>query len=250
VVRVDARAEFGGDVPVSNTLAVLPGSARPDEYVVISAHLDSWDGAAGATDNGSGTVVAMEAMRILRAVLPRPARTIVAAHWSGEEQGLNGSLSFAADHPEVVGGLQALFNLDQGTGRVARIAARGAPDAAERARRWLSRLPPGLAGSVAAGPPPDDEAGSSDYAGFACRGAPAFNLESVEWSYRTYTWHTDRDTFDKLDFDDLRASAVLAAMLAYLASEDPERVPHAPAEGGACRTPSRSMLEFLEKLMQ
>src|SRR5215831_1616144 len=122
ILQVNAAAEFTGEVPVSNVIAELRGSEKPDEYVVLSGHFDSWDPASGATDNGSATVMMMEAMRILKAAYPNPKRTILAAHWSGEEQGLNGSGSFAADHPEIISGLQVLLNQDSGTGRVVKIS--------------------------------------------------------------------------------------------------------------------------------
>ena len=102
-VRVDA--EYQGDVPVYNTIAMIPGQ-KPNEYVLLSAHFDSWDAGTGATDNGTGTLTMLEAMRILKQVYPRPKRTIVVGHWSGEEWGLNGSRAWAADHPEVVAGLR------------------------------------------------------------------------------------------------------------------------------------------------
>ena len=249
VLRVNAEADFGGDTDVFNTVAVIPGTEKPDEYVVLSAHIDTWDAASGATDNGAGTAAVMEAMRILKAVYPRPRRTIIAGHWSGEEQGLNGSLAYAADHPEVVRGLQALFNLDQGTGRVTRVNMQGLAGVGDRFGRWLARVPREMGSGVEIQSPGEADSGGSDHAAFACRGAPAFNLESLPWDYRGYTWHTDRDTYDKLVFADLRANAVLLAMLAYAAAEDPERVPHAPAVEGACRQPARSMVEFLEKLL-
>ncbi|HET6762488.1 MAG TPA: M28 family peptidase, partial [Longimicrobiaceae bacterium] len=88
VVRVDAQSQELGEVPVFNTVAEIRGSEKPDEYVILSAHFDSWDGASGATDNGTGTVTMMEAMRLLRTAYPRPKRTILVGHWSGEEQGL------------------------------------------------------------------------------------------------------------------------------------------------------------------
>ena len=122
-------------------IAELPGKALPTEYVVLSAHFDSWDIASGATDNGSGTVVMMEAMRILKAAYPNPKRTILATHWSGEEQGLNGSRAFAEDHPEVVNGLQVLFNQDSGTGRIVKISMEGFVGAGAFFRRWLARMP-------------------------------------------------------------------------------------------------------------
>jgi carboxypeptidase Q len=249
-VRIDATADFLGEVPVHNTLATLPGSERPGEYVVLSAHLDSWDAAAGATDNGAGVLTVMEAMRILRKLHPHPRRTIVAALWGGEEEGLNGSGAWAADHPAMVRGIQALFNQDEGTGRIARIPVEGSTDAQAQLRRWLSRLPPDLAAGIALENSGEMDAGGSDHASFACRGTPAFNLLGVPWDYRPYTWHTDRDTYDKLSLDDLKANAALLAALAYLASEDPRRLPRAPTDARKCRTPARSMAEFLEHLLE
>lgn len=227
IIRVDADAQFLDAVPVSNVIAEIRGQQSPDEHVILSAHLDSWDAASGATDNGSGTVVIMEAMRILRAVYPEPRRTIVAAHWGGEEQGLNGSAAFAADHPDVVNGLQALFNQDSGTGRVVSISMGGFAAAGPFFRRWLAQMPSEVARAIALIDPGQPEHGT-DHAAFSCHGAPAFNLGSVSWDYETYTWHTNLDTFDKLVFDDLKQNATLFAMLAYLASEDPDRLPHEP----------------------
>jgi carboxypeptidase Q len=224
-IRVDARAQYTGEAQAANTVAMVRGRRLPDEYVVLSAHFDSWDAASGATDNASGVLVMMEAMRILRRVYPEPRRTIVVGLWSGEEQGLNGSRAFAEDHPEVVNGLQALLNQDTGTGRIERISLQGFAEAEPFWRRWMGRLPPELADSVQVDAPGFPSAGSSDHSSFVCRGAPAFWLLSRSWDYGTYTWHTNRDTYDKLVFDDLRRNATMLAMLAYLASEDPRRMP-------------------------
>ena len=252
-IRVDARAEHTGAVQAANTVALVRGRRLPDEYVVLSAHFDSWDGASGATDNASGTVVMMEAMRILRSVYPAPRRTIVVGLWGGEEQGLNGSRAFAEDHPEVVAGLQALLNQDTGTGRIERISLQGFSEAEPFWRRWLGRLPPELTEGVELDAPGLPSAGSSDHSSFVCHGAPAFWLLSRSWDYGTYTWHTNRDTYDKLVFPDLRRNAVMLAMLAYLASEDPRRVPRTvradlpPAANGqpgrwpACQPATRSV---------
>lgn len=223
-LRLDARAEFLGEVPVYNVIGELPGTERPDEYVLLTAHLDSWDGASGATDNGSGTVMMMEAMRILKEVLPNPRRTILVAHWGGEEQGLIGSAAFAEDHPEVVDGLQAAFNQDNGTWRIDFIRMQGFLGAGEHFGRWFSRIPSEITRHIELDVPGVPETGGSDHMSFICRGAAGFRLQSHYPDYRQYTWHTDLDTYDKLVFDDLRNNATLAAMLAYLASEDPERV--------------------------
>ena len=255
VLRVRADAEKLGEVPVFNTIAEIRGSEKPDEYVMLSAHFDSWDGASGATDNATGTVTMLEAMRILKAAYPRPKRTILAGHWSGEEQGLNGSRAFAADHPEVVKGLQALFNQDNGTGRVATIGSSGLTNAAPFVARWAARLPGELTRDIKFDFPGTPAGGGSDHAAFLCHGAPGFSLSSLSWDYRTYTWHTNRDTFDKIVFDDLTSNATLAAMLAYLASEDDGLVPRerrvmpvseqtgAQGDWPACQKPARSSAE-------
>jgi hypothetical protein len=120
----------------------IKGRELPNEYVMLSAHFDSWDGGSGATDNGTGTITMLEAMRILRLVYPNPRRTILVGHWSGEEQGLNGSRGFVADHADIVNGLQALFNQDNGTGRVETMSASGFPDAAANLARYLAVCPP------------------------------------------------------------------------------------------------------------
>jgi carboxypeptidase Q len=221
-LRVRADAEFQGDVPVFNSIAMIKGSQKPDEYVMLSAHFDSWDAGSGTTDNGTGTITMLEALRILKKVYPNPKRSIVVGHWSGEEQGLNGSRAFAADHPEIVKGLQALFNQDNGTGRVVNFAGSGFTTASGNLARWMSNIPTEISRNINLSFPGSPSGGGSDNASFVCYGAPAFSLGATSWDYGTYTWHTNRDTFDKIVFDDLKNNATLTAMLVYLASEDPE----------------------------
>lgn len=229
-IRVNAQADVLGEVPVANTIAEIRGTELPNEYVMLSAHFDSWESSSGATDNGTGTLTMLEAMRILKLAYPNPQRTILVGHWSGEEQGLNGSRAFAKDHPEIVAGLQALFNQDNGTGRVVSISMQGLVNAGEHFGRWLARVPSEITQHIELTVPGSPGGGGSDYASFICAGAPAFSLSALNWGYGTYTWHTNRDTFDKIVFDDLQNNATLTAMLVYLASEDPERVSRARRE--------------------
>jgi carboxypeptidase Q len=224
-IRLDARAEFLGEVPAYNVIGRIPGTELPSEYVLLSAHLDSWDGASGATDNGTGTVMMMEAMRLLREAYPNPRRTILVGHWGGEEQGLIGSTAYAADHPDVMDGLQASFNQDNGTWRVDYIRMMGFTGAGAHFARWFSSIPNELTDPIELDIPGLPESSGSDHMSFLCIPAPAFRLQSNYPDYRQYTWHTNLDTFDKIVFADLRSNATLAAMLAYMASEDPERVP-------------------------
>lgn len=223
-VRVDARSRDRGQVPVFNTIGTIRGTERPDEYVLLSAHLDSWDGAQGATDNGTGTVVMAEAMRLLKLHYPNPKRTILVGHWGSEEQGLNGSRAFAADHPEVVAGLQAVFNQDNGTGKLSNVSMQGLMDAGPHFVSWLSAIPTELTADIDITMPGSPGGGGSDYAAFTCAGAPSFGLWSDSWDYGSYTWHTNLDTLDKIAFDNVRSNAILIAMLTYMASEDPELV--------------------------
>jgi len=223
VLRVDADSEDLGMNPLFNVIAELPGSELPDEYVLLSAHLDSWHAATGATDNGTGTIMMLEAMRILKEAYPNPRRTILVGHWGPEEVGLTGSRSFTEDHPEVLEGLQVMFNQDNGTWRVERIEGQGFLYSGQSIGRWMSRVPPEISDHIALEFPGAQNNSGSDHTSFVCRGVPAFRFQSGYDEYRQYTWHTNRDTYDKIVFDDLKENATLAAMMVYAASEDPER---------------------------
>ena len=222
-IKVVAESTELGEVPAFNTIAEIRGAEKPEEYVILSAHFDSWDGATGATDNGTGTIVMMEAMRILKKLYPNPKRTILVGHWGSEEQGLNGSRAFVKDHPEIVENVQALFNQDNGTGRVVNISGNGFLNSYDYIGRWLFEVPEDISRHIETNFPGTPGRGGSDYASFVAAGAPAFNLSSLSWNYWNYTWHTNRDTYDKIVFDDVQNNAILTAILAYMASEDPER---------------------------
>lgn len=222
-LKIVAESKDLGMKPIFNTIARIEGTEKPEEYVILSAHFDSWDGGTGATDNGTGTIVMMEAARILKKMYPNPKRTILVGLWGSEEQGLNGSRAFVEDHPEIVANVQAVFNQDNGTGRVVRIAGNGFLHAYDYLGSWLSKVPDTVSGHIETSFPGFPGRGGSDYASFVAAGAPAFNLSSLSWDYWNYTWHTNLDTYDKIVFDDVRNNVVLTAILTYMASEDPER---------------------------
>ena len=221
VIRVETESKFLGAAPALNTIATIKGTEKPDEYVILSAHLDSWEGSSGATDNGTGTIQMMEALRILKKYYPNPKRTIIVGHWCSEEQGLNGSRAFVKDHPEIVEKIHAVFNQDNGTGRIQSIGAGGFLNAGEHIARWMSRVPDNISRDVRLSFPGMPGGGGSDHAPFIAAGVPAFGLGSNMWDYFSYTWHTNRDTYDKLVFDDLKSNIVLIATLVYQACEDP-----------------------------
>jgi hypothetical protein len=220
-ISVRADSKETGIVPTFNTIAEIKGTEKPNEYVILSAHFDSWDGGTGATDNGTGTLVMMEAMRLLKKIYPHPKRTILVGHWSSEEQGLNGSRAFVEDHPEIVKNIQAVFNQDNGTGRIVNISGQGFLNAYDYLGRWLSPIPDSIGGQIETSFPGAPGRGGSDFASFVAAGAPAFSLSSNSWDYGIYTWHTNRDTYDKIVFDDVKKNVIIAAILAYMASEDP-----------------------------
>lgn len=222
-LRIEADAKKLGTVPTFNTIAEIKGTQKPDEYVMLSAHFDSWDAASGATDNGSGTILMMEAMRILKKIYPNPKRTILVGHWGSEEQGLNGSRAFVEDHPEIVSNLQALFNQDNGTGRVINIGGQGFAKSKDYITRWLAAVPDTIKNQIKTNFPGSPGAGGSDFASFVAAGALGYSLSSTSWDYGTYTWHTNRDSYDKLVFDEIRSNVILAAIMVYMACEDPEK---------------------------
>jgi carboxypeptidase Q len=222
-INIVAQSKELGRVPTFNTIAEIKGTEKPEEYVILSAHFDSWDGGTGATDNGTGTLVMMEAMRLLKKMYPNPKRTILVGHWGSEEQGLNGSRAFVEDHPEIVKNVQAVFNQDNGTGRIVNISGAGFLNSYDYLSRWLYAVPKDITKHIKTNFPGTPSGGGSDNASFVAAGAPAFSLFALNWSYWNYTWHTNRDTYDKIIFDDLRNNAILTAILVYMASEDPDR---------------------------
>ena len=220
MLNIVAESKETGVVPTFNTIAEIKGTEKPDEYVMLSAHFDSWDGGTGATDNGTGTITMMEVMRVLKAVYPNPRRTILVGHWGSEEQGLNGSRAFVKDHADMMPKIQALFNQDNGTGRVASISGQGFVQAYDYLGRWISKVPDEITKDITYTFPGNPGGGGSDYASFLAAGVPAFSLSSLSWSYGNYTWHTNLDTYDKIVFDDVRNNVIMAAILVYQASED------------------------------
>ena len=195
-------------------------------YVVLSAHFDSFTGGSGATDNGTGSLTMIEAMRILRTVYPNPKRTIIIGLWNSEEQGLNGSKAYAEMHPEVLSGMQMLFNQDNGTGRISSVSPGPFVQAGATLTRYMSEMPSEITQWIRlGGTSPFNGPGGTDHTVFVCHKAPGIGTGALSWDYSNTTWHTNRDTYDKIIAEDLKNNATLIAMLAYMASEDPQKFP-------------------------
>ena len=222
-VKIVSTSKELGEMPTFNTIAEIKGVEKPEEYVILSAHFDSWDGGQGTTDNGTGSLVMMEAMRVLKKFYPNPKRTIMVGHWGSEEQGLNGSRAFVEDFPKIVENTQSVFNQDNGTGRVINISGQGFLNSYDYLSDWLSAVPQNVTKHIETDFPGSPGGGGTDHASFVAAGVPAFNLSALDWAYWNYTWHTNLDTYDKIVFDDLKNNVILTAILAYKASEDEDK---------------------------
>ena len=226
-IRLNTESKSQGEKPVFNVIASIKGSQLPNEYIVLSAHYDSWDAGSGATDNGTGTIMMMEALRIIKQVYPNPRRTILVGHWGGEEQGLLGSRAFVADHPDIVDKVHIGWNQDGGTGRVQNLGPGPFQGAVERLVSYVKEMPVEVSGMIKIGSqasPPGT--GGSDHSSFQCARSPVIGAGGPAWDYGNLTWHTNRDTYDKIVPEDLVHNATLAAMLVYEADKDPTMMPH------------------------
>jgi hypothetical protein len=221
-----------------NTVAEIRGSELPGQVVILGAHLDSWDLGTGVTDNGAGSMVILEAARVLARSGLMPRRTIRFILFAGEEQGLIGSRQYAAAHAAEADSVQAVLVIDNGTGRIVGQALQGRSDLAEL---WQALLVP-VAHLGAAGVREDVKTGT-DHLAFVPYGIPGFNFDQEPRGY-FHTHHSQSDTYDKAVADDLRqASAVMAVTAWELANlgellprgpkPGPERIPNRPSEGVA-----------------
>ena len=204
------------DLNAYNTLGDIRGTDKPDEYVMIGAHLDSWHYGNGATDNAAGTVVMMEAMRILKTLDLHPRRTIRIALWSGEEEGIYGSRGWIKKHPELAPKISAYLNLDNGTGKIRGVWDQGNAKAIPIFEQILWPFHDLGVAAVRHG-----NTGSTDHVSFDDAGIPGFNFiqDPIEYGLRTH--HTSNDVYDHLELEDLKQAAVVVAATAYeLANRD------------------------------
>ena len=201
---------YDDDLQAYNTVADIPGGDLADQYVMIGAHLDSWHYGTGATDNGAGSIVMMEAMRILKTLGVTPRRTIRIGLWSGEEEGLWGSRKYLERHPELHPKISAYLNVDNGTGQIRGIWTQMNEAAIPIFEQTL--WPFRDLGVVAVR---DGNTGGTDHLSFDALGIPGFNFIQDPIEYGLYTHHTDLDTYDHLMIDDLKQAAVVVAATAY-----------------------------------
>jgi len=207
-----------------NVVAEIPGSDKADEVVMLGGHLDSWHSATGATDNAIGCSIMMEAARLIQVTNLKPRRTIRVALWSGEEEGLLGSLAYVKQHfgmaedpkPEWYK-LDAYFNIDSGTGRVRGAGIFGPPEAAAVLRPVLAQFTEwGVAGASTTN---SRQTGGTDSTSFNNAGLPGVGMGQDPIEYGTLTHHTNLDTYERIIPDDVqKAAVVIAAQVWHVAN--------------------------------
>ena len=252
-VEVNIDTKFTGDHEHGfDTVAEIPGTdpKLKDEVVMVGGHLDSWISGTGATDNGAGSIVAMEAVRILKALDLKPRRTIRIALWTGEEQGLYGSLGYVAQHfgkfappatpdpaglPSFMGHhgaltptkewekLDAYYNLDNGTGKVRGVYTQGNFPIGPIFAQWIAPLHDLGVTTISY-----RDTGGTDHLSFDAVGLPGFQFIQDPLDYETRAHHSDMDTYDRLHKDDLEQAAIVEAIFLWNTSQRDEMMPRKP----------------------
>jgi hypothetical protein len=250
-LEVNVQTRFNDDDAMAyNTIAEIPGTDKNAQVVMLGGHMDSWHGGTGATDNGAGVAVAMEAVRILKAVNAHPRRTIRIALWSGEEQGLLGSRAYVSQHfasrPEPKGEdsdlpsflrpptgpltikpehakFSAYFNLDNGTGKIRGIYTQENSASVPIFEAWMEPLKDlgvtTITNRITSG---------TNHLSFDAVGLPGFQFIQDAVEYDTRTHHTNMDVYERLQREDLMQAAVVMACFVYDAAERSAEMPRKP----------------------
>jgi hypothetical protein len=253
-LELDVKTKFYDDDPMAyNTVAEIPGADKKDEIVMLGGHLDSWHSGTGATDNACGVAVAMEAVRILKALGVKPRRTIRIALWSGEEQGLLGSKAYVAQHIGERQRLQsasatdaelpsymrretgpvlakaewpkvsAYFNLDNGSGRIRGIYTQENASVRPIFESWLEPFKDLGAATVTM-----RSTGGTDHLSFDGVGVPGFQFIQDPLEYMSRTHHSNMDVYERAQKDDLMEAAVIMAAFVYNAAMRDQMMPRKP----------------------
>jgi hypothetical protein len=218
-VEYEYTVKSGGPVTANDVVAEIRGSEKPDEWIIIGAHLDSWDFATGAQDNGSGTVQVLETARILSSLGHPPKRSIRFALWGGEEEGLVGSRTYVHNHASELDRCVAVLNTDNGAGHPLGWKVQGRDDVAQFLRPLSESLLAPLGGTDISKKITFD----TDHGFFMLQGIPSFDMEVDMKSYDEIH-HTVGDTLDKVDVHPLDDGTALLAVTAWAIAQNPQRI--------------------------
>jgi carboxypeptidase Q len=253
-IEMNVETKFTGDHEHGfNTIAEIPGTdpKLKDEVVMVGGHLDSWIAGTGATDNGAGSIVALEVMRILTSLKAKPRRTIRIALWSGEEEGLFGSKGYANQHfgsyplstapdqmnmPEFLrkpaGPIEvkpeqkmvsAYFNVDNGTGKIRGIYTQDNGTVYDIFKQWMAPLADLGVTTIT-----NQNTGGTDHLSFDAVGVPGFQFIQDDADYETRTHHSNMDTYEHLVPADLKQIATVEAIFVYNAAMRDKMIPRKP----------------------
>jgi hypothetical protein len=227
-------------VPQWNTVAEIRGTDRRGQVVIVGAHLDSWDLATGASDNGTGSMATLEAARVIAQSGLKPRRTIRFILFTGEEQGLIGSKKYAAAHAAEMDSIQAVIVLDNGVGAITGQALQGRPELEGLWRQILAPVAQLGADSVV-----NRNKGGTDHLSFLPYGVPSFNFNQRERGYG-HTHHSQSDTYDKAIEGDLKQASAVMAVSAYALANFSDLIPRGPKQPVtpvAAQQPSDSVVQ-------
>jgi hypothetical protein len=235
ILRIDIHNEFyPTGSTVYNVVGELPGTDKADEVVMNGGHFDSWNPATGATDNAAGGAVAVEALRLIQVLKLPHRRTLRVALWSGEEEGLYGSIAYVAQHfgsaenpkPEWFK-LDAYLNLDDGTGKPRAASVFGPPEAAAAVQTAMDNFKDW--GFYHVNPTLGRQTGGTDSTSFNNAGLPGVGYSQDPFDYNTYTHHTNFDTYERIYEPDMREAAVEEALTLYALANADQMLPRCSA---------------------
>jgi hypothetical protein len=270
-VQIDVETKFTGEHEHGfDTVAEIPGTdpTLKEQVVMVGGHLDSWIAGTGATDNGAGTVVAMEVMRIFKALDIKPRRTIRIALWTGEEQGIFGSKGYVTQHfgsaalstapdqvvlPEFMRRatgplvlkpehklLSGYFNIDNGTGKIRGIYTQGNYAIAPIFAQWIEPLKDLGVSTIT-----NRNTGGTDHLSFDAVGLPGFQFIQDDMDYETRTHHSNEDTVERLSPADLKQIATVEAIFVYNAAMRDKMLPRKPLPQPEKEQDKRKALEVM-----
>jgi Zn-dependent M28 family amino/carboxypeptidase len=210
--------QIGGAIKAANVVAEIRGSEKPDEFVILGAHLDSWELGTGALDDGCNAALVVDALRAIKASGVKPRRTIRFILFSGEEQGLIGSRAYAFNHRAELDKAAGVIIYDSGTGKTTGFSLGGRKDVLSTAKELIAPLAQFDLKELK----PDMEWGM-DHFDFMLEGVPTFVADQLEANYLE-NYHAVSDTYDKVDFPQLKKHVAEAAALSVELADLPERI--------------------------
>ncbi len=231
-LELDVKTEILPPQDSVNVVAEIPGGKKKDEIVMLGAHLDSWHGGTGATDNAAGSAVMMEAMRLLKTLDLKMDRRVRLALWGGEEEGLLGSKAYVKEHfgdPETMklteahAKLDGYFNVDNGSGKIRGIYLQGNDMCRPIFEQWFAPFKDMEAGAMTI-----RDTGGTDHLSFDAVGLPGFQFIQDQLEYSTRTHHSNMDLYDHVSENDLKQAATIVASFVYLTANRPEMLPRKP----------------------